>query len=276
MSATEKPLPKIGAALMLRELPQFAEWLITDQRDLEVQDGFLPNLHETDWQRDVKEAQSVLAGYTGRLGIHGPFIDLTLAAKDPWIRDYVTKRLLQTLDFAEALGGTHMVVHSPFEYFGATHAVNARPGKLDQVIKLTHATLKTVLPRAEAIGCTLVIETIRDKNVEPLLALIRSFESDFVRLSIDTGHCLIQHLQGGATPDTWVDASGDLLAHVHVQDTDGLADRHWAPGNGAINWYAFFRALSQLEHTPRLVLELKDKAWIERGFSWLVKQGLVQ
>lgn len=34
----------------------------------------------------------------------------------------------------------------------------------------------------------------------------------------------------------------EQLAHVHLQDVDGHADRHWAPGEGEIEWTAVFRA----------------------------------
>lgn len=276
MSTEENKLPTIGAAMMIAQLPDYAEWLISGQRDLEIQNGLIPNVLDGDWGPSIKEAKSILDGYTGRMGIHGPFISLTLAPRDQWVREYVIKRLTQALNFAGELGATHMVIHSPFEYFGDAHTVYAHPDRLNEVIDLTKTVIDPILPVAEQNNCTMVIETIKDIHTGPLLALIRSFDSPFVRLSIDTGHAYIGHRQGGATPDTWVDAAGPLLQHLHIQDTDGLLDRHWAPGDGSINWYALFAALGKLEHQPRLILEMKDKAWIKRGFDWLVGEGLVK
>jgi sugar phosphate isomerase/epimerase len=56
---------------------------------------------------------------------------------------------------------------------------------------------------------------------------------------------------------------------------DGRADRHWAPGEGEIEWTAVFRALSDCTAAPHLVMELRDKADIPIGFEHLKSLGLV-
>ena len=74
----------------------------------------------------------------------------------------------------------------------------------------------------------------------------------------------------GAPPvDYYVDAAGDMLTHVHLQDTDGYADRHWAPGDGTMRWAAVFRALGRLSSNPRLILEVQDQTNIRRGAAHL-------
>jgi sugar phosphate isomerase/epimerase len=65
-----------------------------------------------------------------------------------------------------------------------------------------------------------------------------------------------------------------MLAHVHLQDADGYADRHWAPGKGTIHWHAVFAALKQIDAKPRLVLELADHRQIRDAANWLIAQGL--
>jgi sugar phosphate isomerase/epimerase len=95
-------------------------------------------------------------------------------------------------------------------------------------------------------------------------------------MSLDTGHAFITHRLGGPPPDQWVREAGALLEHLHLQDTDGNVDRHWAPGNGAINWYALFEALGDLEHRPRLILELRQPREIERAAAWLAERGLAR
>jgi sugar phosphate isomerase/epimerase len=70
--------------------------------------------------------------------------------------------------------------------------------------------------------------------------------------------------------DQWVREAGAYLAHMHLQDGDGCADRHWAPGRGSINWYAVFDALAELPEMPRLILETQQ---IDEGAAWLAAQG---
>lgn len=273
---TTKPLPTIGAAMPISELAKYHTWLIGGQRDLELQDATTPEVLDGDWKALVQQAKPLLDGHTGRLGIHGPFSSLTLLARDPKIRAVVTDRLRQGVDFAQALGATHMVVHSPFDYFGSPFLPHSPGHGQAQQFELIHATLDPVVKAATDANCILVIEDIYDKHSAPLLALIRSFNSPYVRQSIDVGHAFIKHLEGGPTPDQWVREGGALLEHVHLQDTDGNIDRHWAPGVGRVNWFAFFEALSTLAHQPRLILELRNKDEIGKAAHWLTTQGFVK
>ena len=56
---------------------------------------------------------------------------------------------------------------------------------------LIHATMDAAVALAEAIGCTRVIEDIYDKHPGPVRALVQSFNSDNVRMSIDVGHAIL-------------------------------------------------------------------------------------
>lgn len=272
---TKQSLPKVGVAMPVSALELHGEWIIEGQRDLEIQDGFSPDVLDGDWKAVVAQAKRMLDGYTGRMGIHGPFVSLSIMARDPKIRTVVTDRLRQGVDFAHELGATHMVVHSPFEFFGTPFLPHSPGhGQADQ-FELIHQTLDPVVAQAKAANVTLVIENIHDKNSGPLLALIRSFESN-VRLSIDIGHAYIKQLDGGPTPDQWVREGGALLEHMHLQDTDGHIDRHWPPGVGAINWFALFEAIGTLEQQPRLLLEIRPTEAIQEAAKWFEERGLAR
>ena len=62
----------------------------------------------------VRRSAGCFDGYTGRLGIHGPFWGFKIDSQDPLIRSVVTRRLLQGLEACEMVGATQMVIHSPF------------------------------------------------------------------------------------------------------------------------------------------------------------------
>jgi len=276
--AAESPasLPVVGAALRVADLPAYAEWLVGDQRDLEIQDPYDPQVLDGDWQALVREARALLDGYQGRLGVHGPFFGIDIIGADPKLRQVVVERLRRGVEIAHALGGSHMVVHSPFEFFGHPMLCHTPAMGLPLEIELVQQTLAPVVEMAQQAGVTLVLENIRDTNTFPLKTLVSSFGTDIVRMSLDTGHALVTHQSGGASPDQWVRDAGSLLAHLHLQDTDGLWDRHWAPGRGALNWYALFEALAALPHRPRLLLEMRDPADVARGAAWLRAQGFVR
>jgi sugar phosphate isomerase/epimerase len=266
----------IGAALPVHQLAHYADWLRAENRDLEIQDAFRPDVLDGDWLTLVSLAKQALGNFQGRVGIHGPFEGLQLMSMDPRVQTVARERLLQGLNFAEALGATHMVVHSPFLTLGH-HFVPASPTyKRSDMLKRAHDTLGEVIARAEKIRCTLVIENIFDVNPEPWMWLITSLNSEYVRASIDVGHAYVMHQLGGPPPDAYVRAAGSYLAHMHVQDTDGLSDRHWAPGDGNINWHALFQALQGIDSNPRLVLELMDHSRIPQGAAYLQGRGFVK
>jgi sugar phosphate isomerase/epimerase len=259
------------------KLPDFRDWLLDGNRDLEIQDPVIPAVLDGDHKALAQTIRESLPGYTGRLGVHGPFWGLPLAAFDPEIQKVVQKRLLQSLDLCEAIGASHMVVHSPYQLLGDPVMTGAPDLGIGDSRSLAIETLLPAVKRATEIGCTLMIECIFDRHPLVLVDFVRSFESEFVRMSVDVGHAFINHTwQGAPPPDNWIREAGALLGHVHLQDTDGWSDRHWPPGEGKIAWDALFSAIESVGTRPRLILELKDVKAIPQGHRYLVERGLVR
>ncbi|AWR87761.1 sugar phosphate isomerase/epimerase family protein [Meiothermus taiwanensis] len=268
------PLPVLGLALPIERLPEFRSWFLEHGgRDLELQDAVRPEVLDGDWQPLVALARQALEGYTGRMGIHGPYDGLWMASFDPFVRRMIAERYRRALEFAADLGASHMVIHSPFLFFGHPQMAHAPGNGLEREIEWVHDTLRTVLPLARNLGLVLVIENIRDTNPQPLRTLVQSFGSEHVRMSLDVGHAHLMQQLGGPAPDQWVKEAGPLLAHLHLQDNDGLLDRHWSPGQGGINWRALFAALEALQSRPRLILEVRHEQ-LPVAAQWLLAQGL--
>ncbi|WP_417686869.1 sugar phosphate isomerase/epimerase family protein [Roseibium sp.] len=269
-------LPVLGAAVSLKALQRHRSLFLEKPRDIEIQDFIYPDLLSSGWEDAVEQAKTLLDGHEGRVGIHGPFWGFSVDTMDPDVRQVVKKRLLQGLAVCEALGGTHMVVHSPFTTWDANN-LDIYDNGFEQKIELCHLTMAEAVRRAEDIGCTLVIENIQDKTPADRLALANSFNSSAVAVSIDTGHAHYAHGSTGAPPvDYFVKSAGNRLAHVHLQDADGYADRHWALGRGTVNWHAVFEALGNLTSNPRLIIELNDHDQIPDSIAHLRRLGLAQ
>lgn len=266
--------PTVGVALNAERLKEYRDWVLESQRDLEIQDSANPFLLGNGWQDVATELKQLLDGHTGRLGVHGPFIDLTISAIDPMIRNAVVERLSQGLEFGAAIGATHMVVHSPVRFLGANPFEPARTilglGTESDAVK---STLDAILPRAEQLGCMLVVENIFDRNPSRLRSVVESFDSEYVRMSIDIGHAHVMSKLGGASPEQWVHEAGPLLAHLHLQDSDGDEDRHWTPGVGTMQWHALFDELDRQGGDPRLIIETRDCP--VEGANYLIERGYV-
>lgn len=266
---------KIGACLRAEEIAAHRNWLFEADRDIEIQ-GFT-SLAALTTERDdrVAATRAALDGHRGRLGMHGPFEGLDMDNKDPEVQPIITRRFMAALEAAEAIGAQQMVLHSPYTRWYRNNLHN-KPGYAANVLERVHRIMAPVVARAEETGVTLVIENIFDASPEVRREMVESFDSDALALSIDTGHAhLARHMSGAPPVDYFVRDAGALLRHVHVQDLDGHADRHWAPGEGTIEWDAVFRALADCVGDPHLVLELRNKADIPKGFAYLEQLGLV-
>jgi sugar phosphate isomerase/epimerase len=276
MEFSMSPLPVIGAAMTLGELEIHRNWLFEKQRDLELQDFTTADVLNGDWTPLAERARKLLDGFDGRLGIHGPFWGFTIASNDPDIRAVVAKRLKQGLDVCAAIGATQMVAHSPYTTWSYNNLDNNK-GEPERVVEHVHLTMRDAVKQAEDIGAVIVLENIEDIDQHVRVALANSFNSPAVAVSIDTGHAHYAHGSTGAPPvDYYVKAAGNRLQHVHLQDADGYADRHWALGEGNILWPSVFQALADLTSNPRLIVEIKDKSKIPASVEYLASLGLGQ
>lgn len=271
---TEPAPPTLGAALTLGDLPAWRDWLIAEGRAVELQDFMALSPRPDHWREIAAQACVALDGHTGPRGLHGPFLDFGLAARDPDIVAVARARIDAAQEAAELMGATQMVLHSPFtRWMQLGHAA----GLVHQAEVAARAAdlLAPALRRAEDQGVTLVIENIEDPDPEARRLIIEAAGSPALALSVDTGHAAVAHGTAGAPPpQDFLRAAGTELAHVHVADNDLAADLHLPPGQGRIDWGAVFAALPP--SAPRLLLELKDTASIPTAVAYLAGLDLAQ
>lgn len=265
---------KIGAALRIDAIADHRDWLFGDNRDLEIPDFIFYETYKNGWQDTVDRAKAELDGFEGRIGIHGPFIGLDINNPDPEVCEVASRRYVAGIEAAAALGARQMVIHSPFNIW-THHHKHAGYGGDAAIAESVRTLLEPALKLGESHGVTMVVENTRDARAEDRRALAEYIGSPALAVSLDTGHANIAcNILGSQPVDYFVRDAGNLLRHVHLQDNDAQADRHWAPGDGTIIWHAVFQALSELESAPHLVLELRHHQDIPKGFGYLRDLGL--
>ena len=275
-------LPRLGAAFYLREYTGIdgLEAFVRDHdRDVEIRDFTeIGALGGNVWPDIADRARQLLAGHAGRVGLHGPFWGFTLDMPDPDIRriaqDRIAAALSALIRILGGKGGGHMVLHSPYTTW---HGFNRWTNQCDAagIAERTHATLAPAVRMAENHGIEIVLENCEDRDPAERVALAASFNSPALRVSLDTGHAHYAHGATGAPPvDAFIRAAGPALAHVHLQDADAVADRHWALGQGNILWPGVFAALRELPQIPRLILEMADARDILPSARWTAAQRL--
>ena len=268
-------LPVIGAQLSVLDLDRHRDWLFEKNRDLELPEFCMADVLRAP-EPFVDMAKAKLDGWRGRLGIHGPFSGFELDTKDREIREVVQNRLDQALGVCETLGAVQMVIHSPFDFWDH-HNLDNGPHDRDRRVAAVLDTLAPSVKRAEDLGVVLVLENIRDVDPAERAAVVAAADSAALRLSVDTGHANWAHrMCGSPPPDRFISAAGDMLAHVHLQDTDGYADRHWVLGEGNIAWAAVFAALAAIKTAPHLIVEINEFSRVPEAVAHLQALGLGQ
>ena len=268
-------LPRLGAALTLDSFDILRDWICDSDRTIEIQEFVHPSVIGADHSGLIAQWRARLEGHRGLRGIHGPFFSLDIAAPDPAIRAVVQQRLIAGLDVAGALGATHMVIHSPFTFWHTLNYANYTFLR-GALFEAAAECLAPVLARAAEIGCTVMLENIDDTDPRDRTELVAMIDHPNLMVSLDTGHAELAHGRYGAPPVVdFIAASAGRLGHVHLQDADGYADRHWHPGDGSIPWRPVFSALETCPQNPRLILEVHgDHARLPETVARLEERGL--
>lgn len=267
--------PLLGVALTFDDFAPLRDWICTPGRAIEIQDFCALDALGGECDDLVARWQGVLGDQTGPRGIHGPFMGLDIGNPDRRIRQVVQDRLLEGLRIAGALEATQMVVHSPFNYWQHLNRDNY-PAIRPAIFAAAADCLSPVLARAAESGCQIVLENIDDADPGVRVDLVAAIDHPMLAVSLDTGHAELAHGRYGAPPVVdYIAAAAGRLAHVHLQDADGYADRHWHPGDGRIPWRPVFDALAALPSPARLILEVNaDLPRLPRTVARLAELGL--
>jgi sugar phosphate isomerase/epimerase len=169
-----------------------------------------------------------------------------LGATDPPAHRESVDDLKRCVDWLEAAGGKHLVVH---------------PGGLSLPVDL--------VPRREALGRGLVelaehadgsglvvcVENMPPgvfpgSRMQDLFDLLLELDQPRLALALDTGHA---HISSSLATETL--AAGRLLATTHVHDNDGRQDSHEPPGRGTIDWAAWADPLDDIDYHGAIMLE---------------------
>ena len=87
---------------------------------------------------------------------------------------------------------------------------------------------------------------------EDTLSFVKSMNTPYMRMCLDTGHCLVWGIGLG---DTVRRIGKEYLSTLHVHDNDGNQDLHWLPGMGVGDWTDFAAALREIGFEGTLSLE---------------------
>jgi fructoselysine 3-epimerase len=120
------------------------------------------------------------------------------------------------------------------------------------------ASLVEVCRKAQKYGIRIAIEpadayeTDLMNTVSEAMQMVTELEISNLGVLLDSGHA---HVVGEPFPQA-VQAAGDRLYHVHVDDNNGKRDQHLVPGEGTCDFTTFLQSLDASGYQGFLAAEL--------------------
>ncbi|TBH17286.1 sugar phosphate isomerase/epimerase family protein [Thermus thermamylovorans] len=172
---------------------------------------------------------------------HLPFWNLDLLSPDPEVRALSLRRLLLGLDRAAELGADRAVFHSGIPHGRTPEEAKERGERLSEA-------LAPVVRRAEVLGVRLLLENTHEPGPEALRPVLAAYPGR-VGFCFDAAHARV--FSQVPEPEAWLALAPE---HLHLNDSDGVCDRHWNLGQGVLGHPRWLPPY--LDRT--LVLELRE------------------
>ena len=175
--------------------------------------------------------------------VHAPGIYPRTHVDDAMGREYLDATKAHC-DLAAELGAQVVVLH---------RLKTQKPGP-PEWDRMMHALLDEMAEYVLSMPVVIGLENLNWRvDAREDLDIVRSYGEDAMVFVFDTGHA---HLFGAI--DDYLGLCGLRLRSVHIHDNDGLADLHWIPGKGGIDWKAFVEGLVKTGYTGPLMSEVQD------------------
>lgn len=193
--------------------------------------------------------------------IHAPFMDLNPGALDASIREVTRQRFRQVLAAAELLRPRVIVFHPGYDEL---RYGDNRAAWLDNSV----AFWRDLLPAAKAIGCTIAVENIFEKEPSTLRDLLEAIDDPSFRHCFDVGHW---NMFTTVSMEAWFAQVGRFIAETHVHDNHGRTDEHLPLGEGEIDFDQLFTLLDRFAPDSVRTIEAHTLERLERALKNIKK-----
>lgn len=223
--------------------------------------GFIEPYNLTDFANSEKTIKEKLFNIKKR-SLHGPFIDLFPASKDPEIVGVVRRRFLDAYKTAKALNAKHLIFHAGFipkAYFPKDW--------LNSCIDFWRNFLSEVHNDIE-----IHIENVCEDDFFLIKDLIEAINNPIFSACLDIGHV---NVNSSKSLEAWIKGLNSKIKYVHLHNNDGLFDSHYGLCNGNID---MIRTLELLEtYAPYAAWSLETKlAETKQSVLWLEQNGFIR
>lgn len=230
----------------------------------EYNDFFLSAVYDNEEEINRRvEAYLSLGRDTSRDTMHGVFLDITVHSSDASIANYSKAKIKQSMEIAKRLGVKGVVFHTGL-LAGFKEEIYARNwlGSNEQFFRKLCS---------EYAPIEVYMENMFDRDYELLHRLANQMSDvDNFGVCLDYAHAALSDIQ----PKEWLYTLAKHIKHMHINDNDLRADRHWSVGKGQLDWVSFLQTLDDLVKKgnmeyPSVLLELKSLEAFEESMKFL-------
>ncbi len=196
--------------------------------------------------------------------IHGVFFDICVDSGDPLIYKASDFRVHQSMDIAREMGLKAVIFHTNF-------IVNFRlKYYIDTWLERNEEYWRRILK--EYPEQKIYMENMFDDSPEMLLELARRMaDEERFAICLDIAHGLIS----GAPLEKWFTALKEQrVAHLHINDNDGLSDLHQPVGVGRMPWGIFSEWCKGLKQEPSILIEVRGYEDLEKSVENMKAQKI--
>ena len=208
--------------------------------------------------REAEEIRNALERYgIDAATLHTPLTGVNIASSNDELRKQSILRIAESIRFAADIGVRTAIVHPT-----GKPGPGESPYTLENTgitMKIAHDSVGSLVKVAQEAGIRIALENLSSaglvcrplESMEELRAFICGFPAEYVGLCLDTGHSCLS----GLDPARQARIGSERLWALHIQDVDGVKDRHWVPGQGIIDWSSLGQALSDIDFSGDWTIE---------------------
>jgi len=248
----------------LDELDRYVEFAEKYHAAFEYNEFYVPAILDDEVARNriIERYQS-----TGRDcsqdTLHGAFFDICINSGDPKIFAVSDLRIHQSMEVAKRIGLKAVIFHT-------NYIVNFRlKSYINTWLTLNELYWRKILE--EYPNQMVYIENMFDEAPEMITKLAERMK-DEPRFAVcfDLAHARIS----GTPLQQWLESVKPYVAHIHINDNDGIEDLHRPVGSGVIDWKEFSRFGQKLEKEPSILIEVRNFQDLEKSVQYMKEQKI--
>jgi sugar phosphate isomerase/epimerase len=244
------------------EFDEFLHYATDNYYNMEIASFAYSAILDTTWQEILKNHQQSLKGFTGKISLHGAYLDLAIHSRDRKVKKVAEERILHNLEIAHLLNAQYVVFHGNFNPL--IRYDSYRKNWVEQ-----NATFWSDI--LDKYACTVLLENLWEPHPDIFRELLDMIASEQLKICFDRGHA---HIFSQVAFEEWIAVLHTDIAYMHVNDNNKDIDSELVPGDGSIDWQEFSRLIKRYDITPEIVFEVGTLEKTRKSLQYFKERNL--